>query len=144
MGIALIVLAVGAVLIALGYFLVDALSEVSQGIGVTSIIVGILSLAFSVIFWLFFAIEVASKNVTTKKLECSRDKLSRLLNEDYNSNNLNEALDFNEKQKICSYKEATFMWSHMGTEGVCVDTIAIPTGKFIPRQILNITRDTLK
>lgn len=144
MGIALIVLAIGVILFSLGYFFLNTSSDTLQQIGVASIVVAILTFVFSIMFWVFFAIEVSSKNVTAKKLECSRDKLSRLLNEDYNADNLNEALDFNEKQKICSYKEATFMWSHMGTEGVCVDTIAIPTGKFIPRQILNITGDTLK
>lgn len=142
MGIALIILGIGLILATLGYIFLNTSSETLQEIGIASIVVSIVTFVFSIIFWLFFAIEVSSKNVTTKRLECSRDKLSRLLNEDYNSNNLNEALDFNEKQKICSYKEATFMWSHMGTEGVCVDTIAIPTGKFIPRQIIQL--DTVK
>lgn len=87
---------------------------------------------------IFTGIEVASKGVSTQKLECSKAKMSRLLNEDYNAENLKNALDFNESQKMCVYKEATFMWSHFGTNGVCVDTIAIPTGKFIPRQIIQL------
>lgn len=142
MGIALIILGIGLLLATLGYFFLNTSSDTLQGIGIASIVVSIVTFVFSIMFWVFFAIEVSSKNVTAKKLECSRDKLSCLLNEDYNSNNLNEALDFNEKQKICSYREATFMWSHMGTEGVCGDTIAIPTGKFIPRQIIQL--DTVK
>ena len=77
-----------------------------------------------------------------EKLTNQRGKYVRLLNEDYNAENLSTALDFNETHKLCKFKESTFMWSHIGTSGVCADTIAIPTGKFMPSQKIKISSDS--
>lgn len=142
MGIALIILGVGLLLATLGYFFLNTSSETLQGIGIASSVVSVLTFLFSIMFWLSTGIEYANKKVITMKMENTRGVLNRMLQEDYNAENLRSALEFNSKQKICSYKESTFMWSYMGTNGVCGDTIAIPTGKFIPRQIIQL--DTVK
>lgn len=142
MGIALIILGIGLILVTLGYFFVNTSSDTLQGIGIASFVVSVLTFLFSIMFWLSTGIEYANKKVITMKMENTRGVLNRMLQEDYNAENLRSALEFNSKQKICSYKESTFMWSYMGTNGVCGDTIAIPTGKFIPRQIIQL--DTVK
>ena len=142
MGIALIILGVGLLLATLGYFFLNTSSETLQGIGIASSVVSVLTFLFSIMFWLSTGIEYANKKVITMRMENTRGVLNRMLQEDYNAENLRSALEFNSKQKICLYKESTFMWSYMGTNGVCGDTIAIPTGKFIPRQIIQL--DTVK
>ena len=142
MGIALIILGVGLLLATLGYFFLNTSSETLQGIGIASSVVSVLTFLFSIMFWLSTGIEYANKKVITMRMENTRGVLNRMLQEDYNAENLRSALEFNSKQKICLYKESTFMWSYMGTNGVCGDTIAIPTGKFIPRQIIQL--DTAK
>lgn len=142
MGIALIILGIGLILASLGYFFLNTSSETLQGIGIASFVVSVLTFLFSIMFWLSTGIEYANKKVITMKMENTRGVLNRMLQEDYNAENLRSALEFNSKQKICAYKESTFMWSYMGTNGVCGDTIAIPTGKFIPRQIIQL--DTAK
>ena len=142
MGIALIILGVGLLLATLGYFFLNTSSETLQGIGIASFVVSVLTFLFSIMFWLSTGIEYANKKVITLRMENTRGVLNRMLQEDYNAENLRSALEFNSKQKICAYKESTFMWSYMGTNGVCGDTIAIPTGTFIPRQIIQL--DTVK
>lgn len=142
MGIALIILGVGLLLATLGYFFLNTSSDTLQGIGIASSVVSVLTFLFSIMFWLSTGIEYANKKVITMRMENTRGVLNRMLQEDYNAENLRSALEFNSKQKICLYKESTFMWSYMGTNGVCGDTIAIPTGKFIPRQIIQL--DTAK
>ena len=142
MGIALIILGVGLLLATLGYFFLNTSSDTLQGIGIASFVVSVLTFLFSIMFWLSTGIEYANKKVITLRMENTRGVLNRMLQEDYNAENLRSALEFNSKQKICAYKESTFMWSYMGTNGVCGDTIAIPTGKFIPRQIIQL--DTAK
>ena len=142
MGIALIILGIGLILVTLGYFFVNTSSETLQGIGIASFVVSVLTFVFSIMFWLNTGIDYANKKVITMKMENTRGVLNRMLQEDYNAENLRSALEFNSKQKICLYKESTFMWSYMGTNGVCGDTIAIPASKFIPRQIIQL--DTVK
>lgn len=142
MGIALIILGIGLILASLGYFFLNTSSETLQGIGIASFVVSVLTFLFSIMFWLSTGIEYANKKVITMKMENTRGVLNRMLQEDYNAENLRSALEFNSKQKICAYKESTFMWSYMGTNGVCADTIAIPTDKFIPRQIIQL--DSIK
>ena len=142
MGIALIILGVGLLLATLGYFFLNTSSDTLQGIGIASFVVSVLTFLFSIMFWLSTGIEYANKKVITLRMENTRGVLNRMLQEDYNAENLRSALEFNSKQKICLYKESTFMWSYMGTNGVCGDTIAIPAGKFIPRQIIQL--DTVK
>lgn len=145
MGFMLIVLAIGLILLHGGIIalsMCDIDSEVYGGILLTGVIIGGILIVISAMFWLLVGLDKLEENLNIVKLSNQRGKYIRVLNEDYNAENLRSALEFNSKQKVCSYKESTFMWSYMGTNGVCGDTIAIPTGKFIPRQIIQL--DTVK
>lgn len=141
MGFMLIVLAIGLILLCGGLITLgvcDIDSDVYGGILFTGVIIGGILIAISAMFWLFVGLDKLGENLNILQLSNQRGKYIRLLNEDYNSENLNSALNFNEKQKVCQFKESGLMWSHFNTNGVCTDTIAIPMGKFIPRQIIKI------
>ena len=145
MGFMLIVLAIGLILLCGGLITLgvcDIDSDVYSGILFIGAIIGGILIAISAMFWLFVGLDKLGENLIIVELSNKRGKYIRLLNEDYNSENLNSALNFNEKQKVCQFKESTFMWSHFNTNGVCADTIAIPTDKFIPRQIIQL--DSIK
>ena len=141
MGFMLIVLAIGLILLCGGLITLgvcDIDSDVYGGILFTGVIIGGILISISAMFWLFVGLDKLGENLNIVELSNKRGKYIRLLNEDYNSENLNSALNFNEKQKVCQFKESGLMWSHFNTNGVCTDTIAIPMGKFIPRQIIKI------
>lgn len=141
MGFMLIVLAIGLILLCGGLITLgrcNIRSDVYSGILFTGVIIGGILSSISAMFWLFVGLDKLGENLNIVKLSNKRGKYIRLLNEDYNSENLNSALNFNEKQKVCQFKESNFMWSHFGSNGVCADTIAIPTDKFIPRQIIQL------
>lgn len=150
MGFFLILLAIGAFLGGGGLVWCQKIEnskgshEVQVGFAFASIIVGAICMLATAMFFFFTGIDKIGEGVSREKLENQRSKYVRLLNEDYNAENLSTALNFNEKQKLCLYKESGFMWSHVGTDGVCADTIAIPTGKFIPTQKINLSADTGK
>lgn len=116
--------------------------EVLAGVAIAGMVVGVCLPVLAAFFFFFVGTEKLSESLNTEKLINERGKYVRLLNEDYNAANLSTALDFNETQKLCKFKESGFMWSHMGTNGVCTDTIAIPTGKFMPSQKIKISSDT--
>jgi TM2 domain-containing membrane protein YozV len=138
MGFMLIVLAIGLILLCGGLIRCNIRSEVYISILFTGVIIGGILSAISAMFWLLVGLDKLGENLNIVELSNKRGKYIRLLNEDYNSENLNSALNFNEKQKVCQFKESGLMWSHFNTNGVCTDTIAIPMGKFIPRQIIKI------
>ena len=141
MGFMLIVLAIGLILLCGGLITLgvcDIDSDVYGGILFTGVIIGGILIVISAMFWLFVGLDKLGENLNIVELSNQRGKYIRLLNEDYNSENLNTALNFNEKQKVCQFKESGLMWSHFNTNGICTDTIAIPMGKFIPRQIIKI------
>lgn len=142
MGFMLIVLAIGLILLCGGLIRCNIRSEVYISILFTGVIIGGILSAISAMFWLLVGLDKLGENLNIVELSNKRGKYIRLLNEDYNSENLNSALNFNEKQKVCQFKESGLMWSHFNTNGVCTDTIAIPMGKFIPRQIIQL--DSIK
>lgn len=142
MGFMLIVLAIGLILLCGGLIRCNIRSEVYISILFTGVIIGGILSAISAMFWLLVGLDKLGENLNIVELSNMRGKYIRLLNEDYNSENLNSALNFNEKQKVCQFKESGLMWSHFNTNGVCTDTIAIPMGKFIPRQIIQL--DSIK
>ena len=143
MGIMLIFLAIAVVLLGIGCIITIKCSNVGiSGFGVVLIVIGAIITACDLFFFIFTLLDIIGKNVTIQSYMNNKATLSRLLKEDYNGDNLANALQFNQKQKMYAYKEHTFMWSHFNTEGVYVDTIAIPTDKFIPKQIINLNTDS--
>lgn len=148
MGFFLIMLAIGALLFGGSIYTMDWVEknrnqhEAIAGLSIAGVVVGVCMVCISAFFFFFAGIEKFSERLNTEKLINERGKYVRLLNEDYNAANLSTALDFNETQKLCKFKESGFMWSHMWTNGVCADTIVIPTGKFMPSQKIKISSDT--
>lgn len=66
-----------------------------------------------------------------------RATLSRMLYESYDPANLRDALDFNEKQKIASAQNQSFL-TLCWTECYSVDTIAIPIKGYMPYQGIQV------
>jgi hypothetical protein len=66
-----------------------------------------------------------------------------MINENYNPDNLQKALDFNSKQKIIKIENQSF-WRKYWTSVVYVDTVNIPNDKFIPSQKLILNIDSIK
>lgn len=148
MGMYLIILVVGVFLFIGSLYTMNWIEqtrkshEVLAGVALAGLVVGVCLPAIAAFFFFLVGTEKLSESLNTERLINERGKYVRLLNEDYNAANLSTALDFNETQKLCKFKESGFMWSHMGTNGVCADTIAIPTGKFMPSQKIKISSDT--
>lgn len=99
----------------------------------------IISIAAPIIFFVFVAFDVALMDKHRVEETAQRNVISRLLKEDYNIGVLQSALDFNATQNICKYKQATFAWKYLGTNGVCLDTLVIPESKFTPTSNVNLT-----
>lgn len=148
MGMFLIILVVGIFLFVGSFYTMDWIErsrkshEVIAGVAISGLVIGVCMAIIGVIFFILVGAEKLSAPLNMEKLANERVKYVRLLNEDYNAENLSTALNFNETQKLCKFKESSFMWSHSGTKGVCVDTIAIPTGKFMPSQKIKISSDS--
>jgi len=143
MGFMLIILAIGIVLGLAGAILRPYIMDnFLDSMCTCAIIAGAALVGIAALFYLFTLGDVITKDLTFQRYMNKRATYVRLLNEDYNATNLANALEFNQDQKYYAYKEHTFMWSHFNTEGVYVDTIAIPTRKFIPKQIVNLNVDS--
>lgn len=148
MGFFLITLFVGLLIFGLSLYVMERVElshssrEFTVGCAMVAMVVGVVMAVCSVFFFLFTGIDKISESVNREKLKNERGKYMRLLNEDYNAGNLSVALEFNEKYKLCKFRESTFMWSHYNTNGVCADTIPIPTGKFMPTQKIKISSDS--
>ena len=140
MGFMLIILAIGIVLGLAGAILRNyTMNNFLDCMYTCAVIAGGALAGNAALFYLFTLGDVITKDLTFQNYMNQRATYVRLLNEDYNATNLANALKFNQDQKYYAYKEHTFMWSHFNTNGVYVDTIAIPTNKFIPKQIINLS-----
>lgn len=146
MGFFLVVLALGVLIFFISIYGMErgeqGRNEVLTGFSIAGFVVGVVMVCLCAFFFLFTGIDKINQSVNVEKLKNERGKYMRLLNEDYNAGNLSTALDFNETYKLCKFRESTFMWSHYNTNGVCADTIPIPTGKFMPTQKIKISSDS--
>lgn len=148
MGFMLILLTIGLFMISSSIVVLKVLGdsvddwEILGGCSYAFIAFGGIISIIAMAFFLCTGVDKLTAPMKFQRLNNLRGKYARLLQEDYNADNLSNALDFNERQKNCIYKESNFMWSHVGSNGVCADTIAIPTDKFIPRQIIQL--DSIK
>lgn len=139
MGIMITILIIG-IIILVGTILFDwkVLTSSYDLMAIPYIIAGV-SIAVSVGFFIFVAFDVAMMDMRRANETIQRNTLARLLKEDYELSVLQTALDFNAKQKICNYKQATFAWKYLGTNGICLDTLVIPESKFTPTNNVNLT-----
>jgi hypothetical protein len=113
---------------------------------IVGIISAIIALGFSItsIVCVFSYVDCyMSKAVYTQEAENQRITLNRMINENYNPDNLQKALDFNSKQKIIKIENQSF-WRKYWTSVVYVDTVNIPNDKFIPSQKLILNIDSTK
>lgn len=87
----------------------------------------------SFIFFIGFGICYLKKDIDYQEQLNERQKISRMLQEDYNQNNLEKAISFNNKQKIivAENKSFLFKWNNSFTS---VDTIEIPSKNFMPTE----------
>lgn len=92
--------------------------------GFCAVIVLFVTITPNTCFLIFKDQYVASKNINAKVLE-------RLIKEDYNPENLKNALEFNSIQKKSIAYNKSFMTLCLES-CYAVDTIPIPEGKFLP------------
>lgn len=97
----------------------------------------IVSLFFGAVgAWVFVYICYLFANYIKKDLHLQEYKnqkssIVRMLQEDYNSQNLSNAINFNNKQKMIVVENKTFLFKY-STSYYSVDTIQIPEKKFMP------------
>jgi uncharacterized membrane protein len=146
MGFDLIVLAIALAVFVFGLYLDESNytnNETLMGFLAVGWVISIIVAVISTIALLLIGIDFLSSGVTLQKLENSRSTYTRMLNEDYNADNLNTALAFNNRMKLSNYKNSTFLWKY-NDDLVTVDTIVIPKEKFTPKQIIKLqTTDSL-
>lgn len=118
-------------------------SEIVHGISFAGVVFSIFGIALPAIGIFLIGVDVLYKDVNIKKAETNKNVLVRMLNEDYNSENLRKALEFNEKMNVCKFKQQTKLWKYFETNGACIDTIDIPNGKFVPTQQIRILTDSV-
>lgn len=103
-------------------------ADTTLGIYAT-IVIGFISF----LFFIGFGIYYLKKDISYQEQLNERYKLSRMIQEDYNAKNLENAISFNNQQKIIVAENKTFFlkWNNSFT---FVDTIEIPSKNFIPTE----------
>lgn len=86
---------------------------------------------------IFFSIAYFAKNVDRVADNANRDTLVRLLEENYNPDNLKAALDFNATQKRSNVYNQSLLW-YCWENCYVLDTIKIPTEKFVPSNYVKL------
>ena len=86
---------------------------------------------------IFFSIAYFTKNIDKVAENTNRDKLIRLLEENYNPDNLKNALDFNAIQKRSEAYNQSPLW-YCWENCYVLDTIKIPTEKFVPSNYVKL------
>ena len=104
-------------------------------------IIGIVSILHLVGFALIVSLNYIGKDLDLQKLKNSRSSIVRMLQEDYNTTNLTNAIDFNNKQKMIVLENSTFLFKYT-TSYYYTDTIQIPENKFMPtsKMILDVVQ----
>lgn len=100
---------------------------------ITYVVVGCGSGFVSFLFFLGFGIFYMKKDISYQEQLNERQKISRMLQEDYNPNNLEKAISFNNKQKIIVAENKTFLFK-WNNSFASVDTIEIPSKNFMPTE----------
>ena len=104
--------------------------------GVSYIISGIVSIV--IIIPLIFGVEaLITTNIDREVEKVNRDKLVRMLEENYNPDNLKNAIEFNASQKRSEMYNSSLMW-YCWENCYVLDTIQIPTEKYIPSNYVKL------
>lgn len=96
----------------------------------------------SSLFLSFFLLAILSNKYlctyyTKYEETIERGILVRMLEEDYDSKNLEEALQFNADQKMSDLYNSS-PWTYCLMKCYSLDTISIPSSKFIPKDSVNL------
>lgn len=97
---------------------------------------GIIAIAFA-FSCLLFGIDYVTSSISYTKDTIKRDNLIRLVQEDYDPDNLKEALEFNAIQKQSAEFNKTIMW-YCWKNCYVIDTIPIPTEKYFPSSMVKL------
>ena len=104
--------------------------------GVSYIISGIVSIV--IIIPLIVGVEaLITTNIDREVENINRDKLVRMLEENYNPDNLKNAIEFNASQKRSEMYNSSLMW-YCWENCYVLDTIQIPTEKYIPSNYVKL------
>ena len=104
--------------------------------GVSYIISGIVSIV--IIIPLIIGVEaLITTNIDREVENVNRDKLVRMLEENYNPDNLKNAIEFNASQKRSEMYNSSLMW-YCWENCYVLDTIQIPTEKYIPSNYVKL------
>lgn len=98
---------------------------------VISVSIGVLSLIAFVLYMSSVSVNCIGKDLDLQEFKNQKSSIVRMLQEDYNSTNLSNAIDFNNKQKMIVVENNTFLFKY-STSYFSVDTIQIPETKFMP------------
>ena len=100
------------------------------------VIFGIVGFGYLIATILFVG-DYATSNNQKIKAEINRDNLERLLLEDYDPDNLKNALEFNALQKRSAEYNKTAFW-YCWDNCYSIDTIAIPRTKYMPSNMVKL------
>lgn len=104
--------------------------------GVFYIISGIVSIV--IIIPLIIGVKaLITTNIDREVENVNRDKLVRMLEENYNPDNLKNAIEFNASQKRSEMYNSSLMW-YCWENCYVLDTIQIPTEKYIPSNYVKL------
>ena len=104
--------------------------------GVSYIISGIV-LVCLIIPLIISSTAIITTNIDREVENVNRDKLVRMLEENYNPDNLKNAIEFNASQKRSEMYNSSLMW-YCWENCYVLDTIQIPTEKYIPSNYVKL------
>lgn len=100
-------------------------------------IIGGISILLSFMGLGIYLIEYAISDCHMRQAMGQRSVLVRMVEEDYDSKNLENALQFNAKQKLSAFYNSS-PWSYCKEKCYALDTIPIPAHKFIPTDFVKL------
>ena len=104
--------------------------------GVSYIISGIVSIV--IIIPLIIGVKaLITTNIDREVEKVNRDKLVRMMEENYNPDNLKNAIEFNASQKRSEMYNSSLMW-YCWENCYVLDTIQIPTEKYVPSNYVKL------
>ena len=104
--------------------------------GVSYIISGIVSIVI-IIPLIIAAKALITTNIDREVENINRDKIIRMLEENYNPDNLKNAIEFNASQKRSEMYNSSLMW-YCWENCYVLDTIQIPTEKYVPSNYVKL------
>jgi hypothetical protein len=100
-------------------------------------IIGIISISFSFMGLGAYLLDYSVRGEHMREAVGHRGVLVRMIEEDYDSKNLENALQFNAEQKLSAFYNSS-PWTYCKENCYALDTIPIPTHKFIPTDFVKL------